>query len=790
MYPFKIIAFLLVPSLAMAQALNESGTALADADDNVQDTEVVTLDEFKVSTTSLKDVYVASESASGMRIKEKVVDLPYSVQVFTEVLINDFQLFDNEDIFAFTAGATTNTGLSNTIRGFPANSSRDGFRYTLDATASNTARRDIIRGPQSTLYGQANPGGFINSMTKRPSAKPSYSFTVSPGSHDFLRLGAYATGSLIPNKLYYQVAYDYTDRRSAFDTNDSDYRKQLLSLAFLYKFNRQTSLMLTLEYQPTEGHEVASGPTYYTGGTLTTGGFGVSGTDPQRTANWNGFAHLNQLGPNSHYDRDYYGVNLLFEHRIRKWTTRLALQTWTKDNYKYQDMRTGFYEKTQRFGETLFQIYDERDDNIALQGDLYTQWHSGSVKHKIFIAADASFRNTDLKQKDMPEMDRSRLSTEIRFLDPLNPVWGRYGKATPGSTDIIDHDLVDRLSANRVIDETSLGVLLSHRAAFFKNERLYTMLSGRVDYIDLELDNRPDLNANPTIDPLSGERVYTPGPRTRGSLDKGAFSYGAGVNYKILGDDRLVAYGLASSAFTPNRSADTVTNKLLDPQEAYSFEIGLKGVFPEKTLGFHQISYTFGLYQLTRDKVATANPAYTGVIATSPPQYLLNRKDRATGGDITVYLTPVKDLTFILGLAYIDAEILRDVDSEYTAQGQRIQPDNKGKPMPNVSKWTANFMVRYKFPKGIFNGLSSGFGVNYRSDFIGYLETSTTYEKKMPSLTQATCFLTYVLRTKKPLNAAHSFSLNVFNLFDKKYYGGNGRISYGTEARFSYTLKF
>lgn len=77
------------------------------------------------------------------------------------------------------------------IRGFQQNNLfRNGFP-TGDATApvdlAGVERVEVLKGPASVLFGQLEPGGIINVISKRPLSEPYYSFEGQIGSYEFYR---------------------------------------------------------------------------------------------------------------------------------------------------------------------------------------------------------------------------------------------------------------------------------------------------------------------------------------------------------------------------------------------------------------------------------------------------------------------------------------------------------------------------------------------------------------------------------------------------------------------------
>jgi len=86
----------------------------------------------------------------------------------------------------FTRGANSNHTLV-LIDGIRVNNGFDSMFDFSNLPTDNIERIEILRGPQSTLYGSEAIGGVINIITKRGTAKPTGSVTFEGGSFDSIR---------------------------------------------------------------------------------------------------------------------------------------------------------------------------------------------------------------------------------------------------------------------------------------------------------------------------------------------------------------------------------------------------------------------------------------------------------------------------------------------------------------------------------------------------------------------------------------------------------------------------
>lgn len=86
----------------------------------------------------------------------------------------------------FLRGSNSNHTLF-LIDGVPVNTPTDGAFDLADLSIENVERIEVVRGPQSTLYGSSAMGGVVNVITKRGAGPPSHRLSVGAGKHSTFR---------------------------------------------------------------------------------------------------------------------------------------------------------------------------------------------------------------------------------------------------------------------------------------------------------------------------------------------------------------------------------------------------------------------------------------------------------------------------------------------------------------------------------------------------------------------------------------------------------------------------
>ncbi|MEL6306175.1 MAG: TonB-dependent receptor plug domain-containing protein [Bacteroidota bacterium] len=159
--------------------------------------------------------------------------MPQSIQVVPQEILKDQQVTRLDEALRNVSGVIGNSseggGFQFSIRGFErARTMKDGFSQspsdalgssgilTLPETA-NLERIEVLKGPASILYGEVQPGGTINLVTKKPTSEPLYEAELQIGSRGFVQPRIDFSDALTPDK---NVRY----RLNALIQNDEGFR--------------------------------------------------------------------------------------------------------------------------------------------------------------------------------------------------------------------------------------------------------------------------------------------------------------------------------------------------------------------------------------------------------------------------------------------------------------------------------------------------------------------------------------------------------------------------------------
>lgn len=156
------------------------------------------LPSVQVQASAERDNYQADVATSATKIKAPLKDVPQTVNVITEKLIEDQGSHSLQDALRNVPGVSFHIGDGQRdqfyIRGFDAMGDQfiDGIRddalYYRDL--ANIERIEVVKGPAAVLYGRGSSGGIINRITKKPGAAPIREVELTLGSFDQKRLAA------------------------------------------------------------------------------------------------------------------------------------------------------------------------------------------------------------------------------------------------------------------------------------------------------------------------------------------------------------------------------------------------------------------------------------------------------------------------------------------------------------------------------------------------------------------------------------------------------------------------
>lgn len=765
-----VLAFLLPAAAASAQ-----NAAKAAAD------EVYVLGEFRVNTAK-DDSFIATESTSGTRIATEIINLPFAVSVLTEDFVREFQLFDLDQQAPFISGMAAGDpaqggGGGTRLRGFGVPYFRNGFFRSQAPDSNSIARTEVIKGPQSAIYGRVSPGGVINFVSKKPGTKFASGLSYVAGSYDHQRIAGDVTGPIIRDKLFYRVDATYYDfeRPTDFWFN----RTVNYSGSLAYKLSPATLVTLEHEYtrRAMQGGQAFTRWTRVSGAQTITEGSTFYMPDRQlgerlTRANTNGALQRVVREANSSY--------LTLEHRLGpdlslranlSYTTRefsrdhatSTLATWatnpTAARQAVLNSLVGIWVDTtrgiwtgDRAGAHQTIDYVEKGGQI----DLTKKWDS-RVKQRTLFTFDTFYNDQATATYALSGAALNTALNALGFTTPaLLNAWKNPDPFNPAVSGFYPVPAFNKatwtLSASK-FDRFFYGSLLNHTVELLEG-RLILSGSARQDWAEYTVNT------------------------TEGKANK--FTYSTGANFHVLGR-RLVAYGNFASGFNPSPQFDANTGALLGNLESFGGEVGLKGVLMDD-----RFSYTVAAFNVEQKNEVTDNPANPGGTDLSLPRSIPGAGTRARGLSLDVGGKVTENLTLLANISWNDVRIVKHAT---TASLVGTRPTGT----TAMPVRTYSFAGRYNVRTGLLRGLRLGLTYQFAAKHLRIAPTATATAISVPYYNQQLdewgAVIGYAFKRFKN-GTSVDLALNVANLFDRKamtvaaYYPEGRTVRFTTGVRF------
>ncbi|MFT3790853.1 MAG: TonB-dependent siderophore receptor [Rudaea sp.] len=265
---YSIAVLLLANTVTVAEETVSGAESAQPAD---AQTEKKTQD---FDTITVEQKFTKADAKSAMKMDVAVMDTPFSVQSYSEELIKSLEAYTLADVFGHMTGVKLagQTGMDMTLRGFQSSGTDmnailvDGLpglseRFSSPPTVS-LDRIELVRGAMSVLYGQNQPGGFLNLVTKKPQFDPVYDFGVSTSGYAGHGLGigddpSYhfdfdTAGHIDSEGLFnYRFLGEFNDNHNFRDFNYD--RSRYLAPSVAWNINESTQLLAQVEYRKDKG---------------------------------------------------------------------------------------------------------------------------------------------------------------------------------------------------------------------------------------------------------------------------------------------------------------------------------------------------------------------------------------------------------------------------------------------------------------------------------------------------------------------------------------------------------
>ena len=622
----------------------------------------------KTSSTELTGVTISGQKrriSSVTKTLTPIENLPISVQLVEQELIQQQQIFDIRDAVKNVSGVTV-TGSYNggyayfSSRGFNMNNwsnfRRNGmFIWNMgNHFNDNIERVEILKGPSSILFGDVAPGGIMNFVTKKPLNYDYGRVELRLGEYGLFRPTFDLSGPLNEKgNVLYRMNATYESSESFRDVVESE----ALMFAPAITWNINSKLSWNVEATYKLDNRIG---------------------DPGLISPDGTFEGLRELPistflgePRAPYQ---FSDKSLFS----------TLNYYLNDNWLVRN--TTYYTRTDRVANNIYLDAVRMDDNGLIPRSQYAfsqyfegwgstvdfvgQFTAGSVRHEVVVGAEIN-------------NNRSRftdgISTVLRNdIDPFEPVYNQ-------SLLYVD---TTAWAGSRFFYER-MGVYAQDQVSLFE-DRLHIMAGLR-----LNVSTTGNLYDNPETAPENDEP-------TRDTPLSPRF----GILYKPL--KQLSVYGSYTNSYEQNGPDWINPSVSIGPTPAQQVEVGTKLSLLQDKLGI-----TLAAFDIVKEDIygwidTEAAPDFDYISFSEAEAYATYQggEHRSRGLELDVNGQLAEGLTVVATAAYIEATIVED--PAYAS----------GNELGGTPRYSSSLWAHYTLPITSKVKFNVGYGAFYRSGFF------------------------------------------------------------------------
>jgi catecholate siderophore receptor len=518
-----------------------------------------TLPKVRVEGEELELGYATEQIRSATKTQAPIRDIPQSITVIPEALIEDQSMRSMADVVRYVPGVSMGQGEGHrdapTLRGnsstadFFIDGVRDDLQYFRDLY--NSERIEVLKGPNAMIFGRGGGGGVINRVAKRADGEARRELELQAGTDDLKRISG-DVGQSLTDAFAVRLNAMYEDSDSYRDFVEVE----------RYGINPTASLTFSESTRLHFGYEYFSDYRTVDRGVPSLNGRPVDIDESKFFGN-----------PNDSYSD--VTVNLATATIEHEFTPAMTLRN-----------------------HTLFGDYDKFYQNIypasaVLPGDLVTldAYNSGTRRENLFNQTDLIWRLTtgSVSHVMLAGIELGRQDTENRR---NNSAAGAPGFVTLANTVTLTSPgaLFTVPNQNNRADVSVAALYVQDELVF--SDRFRLIAGVRFDQFEIEFDNH-----------LTG---------TRFQRDDDLVSPRAGLVYKPA--EPVSIYASYSVSYLPS-SGDQfasldATSAALEPEEFENVEVGIKwDARPDLAL-------TAAAYQLDRTNTRAPGPTPGTVVLT------------------------------------------------------------------------------------------------------------------------------------------------------------------------------
>jgi len=700
----------------------------------------------------VKGSFIDSGATSATKLGIRVLDTPFSVDSYNGNFLKAIETTNVSDLYKYMTGIQRagNTGYDITFRGFKTSGNdrnailTDGLpglsvRFGSPPTIG-TERVELVKGATSVLYGQAQPGGFINIITKKPKATAAYQVELKAftGAGTYGRAIGYLpsidfTGPITSDgSLLYRVVAEAGYSRGF--RNDSYEKPIYIAPSLTWKIGSRTDITLQGEYRRDKSHY----DTYLVA--------------PNRDATLIAPINTTYQEPNDYLlERGYIGTVLAhhdFSDKVKfNIGYRYVDHTDTQLNYDVNGFKAGALGTTltrRARGQANKRTYSFVDANFNFKFDTF------GIRHTLLVGGGGGQETASLNRTQFYNCTAPCTSLDVAIYNPvigaapaLN-TFPAFAKATDltwrfttqnsiglYASDLIEFgDMFKAMVGVRYADEhQTIEDLRTPAGVTYKHDRKTLPLAGLMFQPTHEISFYASYATSFVPTAAASQDVFGLNP----FVPTYAASYEGGVKVDLLGHH-------------------------LNVTAAY-FDIEKQNTLNTTTcLTLTQLNAAIAAGTITAPANAPRDSAGNLIPGTGTCSDQIGR-ERSRGFEIEVNASPLPGWTITGGYAHTKARVVSANDK---------LPFQAGARETNSPDDALNFWTRYDFQGGALNNLGLGVGMSHIGKRVGFLPPAASDPRPENGTMPLAAYTTVDLGLYYKLKNI-DLTFKVTNLFDKRY---------------------
>lgn len=534
------------------------------------------------------------------------------------------------------------------IDGVPQTDSRNSARV-INLPINDVGNIEVVRGPNSALYGSTAIGGVVNVLTAEPTSEPTVDFEVQGGSFDTFRAKGVASGPVGDWGGYYLSAaggqnHGFYQQPFTFHAKDED-----LYGKFTFSPDSKSQGMISVNDVVSDNAVPAPLPVI--------DGKVLSTFDPRV----NLFANFNL--PSANYHQEELRTTFSYQRKLTDRLNVAELFGFRRTQYRFENdgdvIGAPFDTVNHTFTQYPFEEEDDEnhyyeDARFSITPDL------GRIQNTLLVGASYDYHTGNVAG-NLIYTDTSTFGWPLSYLNPAAPdrsTWQYF----PFGGDVY-HVGTLGLYAQYIIAPVS---------------RLLFVLGGRYDKAHLENTNATQPNK----------------PNVTSSYD--AFSPKVSATFKVLNADpaagdsvlHLNVYATYSGAFLPPRNASSLTPNdtiSLQTEHIHNYEFGVKG-----DLGAGRLSFDGGFFSMTRNGIVVDTRVGPFYYPSNAGQEKFRGVETSANWNVTSALS-----------VYANAAFYHNRFGDFIIQSSSGDDTLSGKRLPISPDLIYNFGSRWQHASGI-----------------------------------------------------------------------------------------